>query len=70
MVDCVYSRDGCDGGWPITAMDYIKGNSGAYMETDYPYTSGDTQAWGGRCNPPSATKGHAPARNVAPARSV
>uniref|UniRef100_A0A336KUW1 CSON015387 protein n=1 Tax=Culicoides sonorensis TaxID=179676 RepID=A0A336KUW1_CULSO len=35
-VDCVYSRDGCQGGWFTTAYDYVK-NVGLTTNVNYPY---------------------------------
>jgi KDEL-tailed cysteine endopeptidase len=40
LVDCVYNRDGCDGGWMDTAYDYIRYfNRGIELESEYPYTA-------------------------------
>ena len=60
MVDCVYNRDGCQGGWPNVAMDYIKNNGGAYKESDYRYSSSNSGYWNGGCRYASGTKGHKP----------
>ncbi|MCB0370725.1 MAG: hypothetical protein KDD45_15205 [Bdellovibrionales bacterium] len=46
MVDCVYSRSGCEGGWVPYAFDWIKTNDrGIGIETDYAYTG----TYGGSC---------------------
>ena len=39
LVDCAgnYSCDGCNGGWPDKAIQYIINNSGVDTETSYPY---------------------------------
>jgi len=37
LVDCAYSRTGCDGGSPSTAFGYIK-THGSASSSDYPYT--------------------------------
>ena len=38
MVDCVYSRSGCEGGWMDTTYDYILANDrGVQTESNYPY---------------------------------
>lgn len=39
LVDCVYKRDGCTGGWMKNAFDYIIKMKGIRTESDYPYTS-------------------------------
>ncbi|XP_063703574.1 uncharacterized protein LOC134833244 [Culicoides brevitarsis] len=36
LVDCVYDRDGCEGGWMSTAMEWIRDNEVA-IEEEYPY---------------------------------
>jgi cathepsin L len=38
LVDCVYSRSGCDGGNPNKAYDYIQRHSGSAASSSYPYT--------------------------------
>ncbi|XP_063703782.1 uncharacterized protein LOC134833403 [Culicoides brevitarsis] len=39
LTDCVYDRDGCNGGWMPKAYDYIKNvANGIVDETSYPYT--------------------------------
>ena len=43
LVDCVYTRDGCQGGWMGTAYNYIINNNGINTETAYGYTSGSTK---------------------------
>lgn len=39
LVDCVYNRDGCGGGFMPNAYDYLKNNNGTINETLYPYVS-------------------------------
>ena len=39
LVDCVYDRDGCRGGWMATAFKYVIDNDGLQKEKDYPYTA-------------------------------
>lgn len=41
MVDCDSKENGCDGGVPMFALNYIKDNGIAFYN-DYPYTSGST----------------------------
>ena len=43
LVDCVYSSDGCEGGWMEDAYNYIIKNNGINTEAAYPYKSGSTQ---------------------------
>ncbi len=47
LVDCAwnYSCEGCNGGWPDKALEYIKNNSGIDTEMSYPYLGTD-----GSCN--------------------
>lgn len=40
LVSCDTDDAGCNGGWPTTAYDWIKGAGGQVGESDYPYTSG------------------------------
>lgn len=50
MVDCSYSgQDGCAGGWPTAAWDYMLANKGIASEAVRPYTSGSTGQWEGSC---------------------
>ena len=42
LVDCVYARDGCDGGIMTTAWNYLIYNNGINTESSYPYTSNST----------------------------
>lgn len=51
LVDCVYARSGCEGGWISDATEYISNNCGLTMENNYPYT-----ATGGTCNGASVPK--------------
>jgi cathepsin H len=39
LVDCSggFDNEGCDGGWPSSAMEYIHYNGGIESETSYPY---------------------------------
>jgi xylem cysteine proteinase len=41
LVSCDTRNYGCNGGWPTTALDWIRENGIAY-EADYPYESGQT----------------------------
>ncbi len=43
LVDCSwnYSCDGCNGGWPDKALEYIRDNRGIDTELSYPYTGTD-----------------------------
>lgn len=36
LVDCVYARSGCEGGWISDATEYISNNCGLTMENNYP----------------------------------
>jgi hypothetical protein len=40
LVDCSSSNNGCDGGWPYKAMDYLAGRS-IYTTSSYRYTGKD-----------------------------
>ncbi|KAH8410753.1 hypothetical protein KR222_004672, partial [Zaprionus bogoriensis] len=37
LVDCSTENGGCDGGWPATALQFIKNNGGVDTEASYPY---------------------------------
>lgn len=37
LVDCSSANNGCDGGWPATALNFIKENGGVDTEASYPY---------------------------------
>ncbi|XP_063703582.1 uncharacterized protein LOC134833251 [Culicoides brevitarsis] len=50
LVDCVYKRDGCQGGWMADAMNFVQTNSIA-TEDEYPY-----QKRFGQCNRQCARK--------------
>eukprot|EP01064_Diplonema_japonicum_P037856 TRINITY_DN8_c0_g1_i10.p1 TRINITY_DN8_c0_g1~~TRINITY_DN8_c0_g1_i10.p1 ORF type:complete len:778 (+),score=266.13 TRINITY_DN8_c0_g1_i10:57-2390(+) len=50
LVSCEKNCDGCDGGWPYLAIEYVKQNGDA-TEESYPYVSGQG-------NVPSCTAGH------------
>lgn len=41
LVDCALpsNRQGCDGGWMVTAFDYIINSTGVDTEASYPYES-------------------------------
>ena len=39
LVDCVYARDGCNGGWMHEAWDYIYRNRGVNTRASYLYTA-------------------------------
>merc|ERR1719204_3047198 len=50
LVDCDTKRnDGCNGGWPYVALNYINKNGGIMSEEDYPYLSTDTEPITGPC---------------------
>jgi len=57
LVDCVYPRDGCDGGMMDTAFRYIKNNNGINLETGYPYSSSSSETWSGTCKYKAASRG-------------
>lgn len=57
LVDCVYKRDGCDGGLMDDAYDYIITNKGVALQSGYPYTSGSTSIWSATCKYNSAARG-------------
>jgi len=40
VVSCDKSDGGCNGGWPYSAWNYVKGAGGQALESQYPYTSG------------------------------
>lgn len=42
LVDCVYNRDGCHGGYMSDAYNYIQTNGGLNTESSYSYVSGST----------------------------
>lgn len=44
MIDCSESNEGCEGGWPLRALDDLKSIGGLESEADYPY-----RAVQGRC---------------------
>lgn len=45
LVDCTYGAPynnyGCQGGWPVRALNYIKNNGGVDTEASYPYEAKD-----------------------------
>jgi C1A family cysteine protease len=41
ILDCDTTADGCDGGWPYWAYEYIISAGGIETESDYPYTAED-----------------------------
>lgn len=41
LVDCSKANNGCDGGWPATALNFIKDNGGVDTEASYPYEAID-----------------------------
>jgi C1A family cysteine protease len=41
IVDCDTDDDGCNGGWPTNAMNFIKEHGGLMLESDYPYLGYD-----------------------------
>jgi len=50
LVDCApFPNQGCDGGFPKYALNYIRNNGGIMSEEDYPYLSTDTQEITGPC---------------------
>ena len=40
--DCSTANYGCGGGWPATAMAYVKSAGGLMLDSDYPYYAGST----------------------------
>jgi C1A family cysteine protease len=42
LVDCVYNRDGCHGGYMSDVYNYIQTNGGLNTESSYSYVSGST----------------------------
>jgi hypothetical protein len=40
LVSCDTTSDGCNGGWPYSAIDYLA-STGAFTEASYPYISGN-----------------------------
>jgi len=48
IVDCDTQDSGCDGGTPDTAYQYLMSAGGQELDSDYPYTSGDSGS-GGDC---------------------
>ena len=43
LVNCLYSYDGCEGGWMTNAFSYVMANPpGLLNDTQLPYTSGST----------------------------
>lgn len=42
IVDCDTTDSGCDGGWPMSAYEYVISAGGLDTEASYPYTSGDS----------------------------
>lgn len=52
LVDCVYPRTGCDGGWMTKAYRYISDNNGIHLEKNYGYTA----RYSGSCQAKNAAK--------------
>jgi cathepsin L len=52
LVDCSTENQGCNGGWPFKALDYIASNGGIDTDDSYPY-----EAAGGQCRYDSSTIG-------------
>ncbi|KAH8307751.1 hypothetical protein KR044_012243, partial [Drosophila immigrans] len=48
LVDCSKNNNGCNGGWPETALNFIKDNGGVDTEDSYPYEEKDGEC---RFNP-------------------
>jgi C1A family cysteine protease len=46
IVSCDDKNNGCAGGWPNKALNWIKSNTGITTEAEYPYTSGSTGSTG------------------------
>ena len=46
LLDCVYERDGCEGGRPDEAFGYLYRNKGIDSGVSYPYMG----KWAGQCN--------------------
>jgi cathepsin L len=42
LVDCVYNRDGCHGGYTSDVYNYIQTNGGLNTESSYSYVSGSS----------------------------
>lgn len=49
LIDCSVNENGCGGGFPRTAFDFIKKNGGITTEENYPY-----KAIQGECDPSKA----------------
>jgi len=41
IVDCDKDDDGCDGGWPSSALEYLEKHGGIMLESDYKYKAHD-----------------------------
>ena len=50
LVSCDTVDQGCNGGLPSNAFDYIKSTGGMCLDSDYPYTSGSGDS--GKCTSP------------------
>lgn len=52
LVDCAYnySCDGCGGGWPDKAMQYVIDNNGVDSESSYPYIANDEKCMFNKSN--------------------
>lgn len=48
LTSCERRSYGCNGGWPTSALDYVRNNGGICTSSSYPYTSGNTR-WTGSC---------------------
>lgn len=55
VTSCDTQSSGCDGGWPLWALSYLKGFGGVCTSASYPYKSGSTGTTG-TCSTSSCTK--------------
>jgi cathepsin L len=51
LVDCSgsYGNQGCNGGWPYKAMEYVVSEGGLCLESKYPYTAQDGSCQASSC---------------------
>lgn len=55
VTSCDTTSSGCDGGWPLWALQYLKGFGGVCTSASYPYKSGTSGATG-TCSTSGCTK--------------
>ncbi|GAB9477759.1 hypothetical protein Gpo141_00014900, partial [Globisporangium polare] len=55
VTSCDTQSSGCDGGWPLWALQYLKGFGGVCTSASYPYASGSS-AVTGTCSTSGCTK--------------